>query len=124
MRALFLKLSRLIPFEADAAAGVHSEVAVAAIRCAAEQRHVGVRRHPGVADVGVAGVDDPQWGQRVTAWVVPTEPSVAPTLPELRSFLADQLPGYMAPRDLIITDALPRTAIGKLRRAELSSPDS
>ena len=76
--------------------------------------------HPGVADVGVAGRPDPEWGEVVVAVVVPSGPCVTPELGELRSLVRDQLAGYCAPRDLVLVDALPRTAIGKLRRAELA----
>ena len=37
-----------------------------------------LRTHPGVAEVLVVGRADPEWGQRVVAIVVPTDPSAAP----------------------------------------------
>ena len=77
-------------------------------------------RHPRVAEVGVAGVDDPEWGQRVVAWVVPSgEP---PSLDELRVHVRLELPGFAAPREIRLVDALPRTALGKVRRADLDAP--
>lgn len=78
--------------------------------------------HPLVAEVGIAGVDHPTWGQQVTAWVVPVDRHAAPTLAQLRDHLDDVLPGFMAPRALVLTDELPRTALGKLRRALLQPP--
>jgi hypothetical protein len=43
----------------------------------------------------------------------------APTLAELRGFLASKLPGYMVPSRLVVLDALPTTASGKVDRREL-----
>lgn len=74
-------------------------------------------RHPLVAECAVAGVDDPVWGQRVVAWVVKNGDAV-PTLEDLRDFVADSLPRFCAPRQLVVVDSLPRTTLGKvLRRA-------
>ncbi len=82
-----------------------------------------LRDHPAVADVWVAGVADPQWGERVTAYVVAVDRAEAPTLEQLREFGRDRLAGYQLPRDVVIVDALPRTALGKLQRSRLV-PDS
>ncbi|HAP76502.1 MAG TPA: AMP-dependent synthetase [Acidimicrobiaceae bacterium] len=76
-----------------------------------------IASHPSVADVAVAGVDDPEWGQRVEAWVVPDgEP---PTLDELRSYVRARQPAYCAPKALHLVDAIPRTALGKVQRHRL-----
>lgn len=75
--------------------------------------------HPTVADVAVRGVPDPEWGAVVTAWVVPTgEP---PTLDVLREHAARTLPSYAVPRRLEVVAEIPRTALGKPRRAALVS---
>ncbi|MEM1333053.1 MAG: fatty acid--CoA ligase family protein [Actinomycetota bacterium] len=71
--------------------------------------------HPDVAEVMVRGVDDPEWGQLVEAVVVPT-PGSAPTLDSLRAHVKQHHPAYLAPRSLLLVDALPRTALGKPRR--------
>jgi O-succinylbenzoic acid--CoA ligase len=78
-----------------------------------------LQRHPKVADVAVAGRADPEWGQHVVAWVVPTTPTDPPTLEELREHCRDDLARFKAPRDLRLVNALPRTANGKMRRAAL-----
>ena len=74
--------------------------------------------HPGIAEVAVVGLDDPEWGQRVVAVIVPRGDG-RPTLDSVRSAVKDSLPAYCAPRELAITDSIPRTALGKIRRGEI-----
>lgn len=76
-----------------------------------------LRDHPAVGDVVVAGRPDPEWGHAVTAYVVAV--GTPPTLDGLRGLVKAQLPAYCAPRHLVLVDAIPRTALGKPRRALL-----
>jgi O-succinylbenzoic acid--CoA ligase len=76
-------------------------------------------QHPGVSDVAVAGHPDPEWGERVVAWVVADPHVGAPALDDLRALVRQQLAAFAAPRELVLVPALPRTSIGKLRREEL-----
>jgi O-succinylbenzoic acid--CoA ligase len=78
-----------------------------------------IAAHPSVSEVAVGGRPDPEWGDRVVAWVVPTDPAEPPDLASLRTFVADQLPAYAAPRELVLVGRLPRSAIGKVARHEL-----
>ena len=75
--------------------------------------------HPGVAEVAVWKRNDPEWGERVVAWVVPSDD--APSLEELRQIVADSIAPWAAPKELVIVDDLPRTAAGKVRRRELET---
>jgi len=59
--------------------------------------------------------------RRLTAWYVPA-PGTAPSAEELRAFLAEQLPAYMVPADLVPLAAFPLTANGKLDRHALPAP--
>ena len=79
-----------------------------------------LRDAPGIADVAVAGAPDPEWGHRVVAHVVPVDPAAPPTLDQLRELVKATLPAFTAPRELVLHAALPRTAIGKIRRRELA----
>jgi len=77
-----------------------------------------LREHPAVLDVAVTGCPDDEWGQLVTAVVVPAH-GAPPTLDELRGVVKESLPAYCAPRRLVLVDTIPRTALGKVRRSEL-----
>jgi len=74
--------------------------------------------HPDVAEVAVWKRSDPEWGERVVAWIVPTDD--APSLDELRRVVAASIAPWAAPKELVIVDDLPRTASGKIRRRALS----
>jgi o-succinylbenzoate---CoA ligase len=75
--------------------------------------------HPGVAEVAVWKRSDPEWGERVVAWVVPSDH--APSLEELRQLVAEGIAPWAAPKELVLVDDLPRTAAGKVRRRALES---
>ncbi len=76
--------------------------------------------HPGVADVGVAGTTDPEWGERVVAHVVAADPATPPTLEDLRAFAGERLSAAKLPRQLVLVDEIPRTAGGKPARRLLT----
>ena len=78
-----------------------------------------LRGHPKIREVAVAGRPDPEWGEHVVAFVVPSLVDEPPTLEELRDHAAEALARFKAPRELVLLAELPRTASGKVRRAEL-----
>ena len=75
--------------------------------------------HPDVAEVAVWKRSDPEWGERVVAWVVPSDD--APSLEELRQIVAEAIAPWAAPKELVLVDDLPRTAAGKVHRRELDT---
>ena len=70
-----------------------------------------LREHPDVVDVAVYGVDDPTWGRRVCAAVVG-----AADEQELAAWCRDRLAPPKRPKTWLVTDDLPRTLTGKVRR--------
>ena len=80
--------------------------------------------HAGVAEAAVAGVPDPEWGQRVVAWIVLSAPDDSPALDELRALVAELVAPFAAPKEIVVVDSLPRTSIGKVRRDLLAGPSA
>lgn len=74
--------------------------------------------HPNVAEVAVTGTPSEEWGEVVTAWVVAD--GAAPSAEELSSFAADRLAPFKRPRLVHVVEKLPRNALGKLVRGELT----
>lgn len=73
---------------------------------------------PGIAESAVVGVPHPDFGEAVVAVVVPaTEP--APSADALLAAARRQLAGYKTPKRVFFAPALPRNALGKVRKAEL-----
>lgn len=75
-------------------------------------------QHPDIHDVAVTGLPDNEWGQIVAAFVVSARPNLS--LDEIRAHCRAQLPGYALPKQLELVEAIPRTALGKVRRSELT----
>lgn len=78
-----------------------------------------VRSLPSVSEVVVVGREHPEWGHRVTAVVEPADPGSPPTLEEIKDAVRAELPRWWAPQALELRDQLPRTPLGKVRRAEV-----
>ncbi len=78
---------------------------------------------PGVAEVAVFGREDPRWGQRVCAAVVPAAGAAhrgAGLVAALEAHAASALAPYKRPKEYHLCAELPRTSTGKLRRLEVA----
>jgi fatty-acyl-CoA synthase len=73
-----------------------------------------------VQEVAIFGVPDPKWIEAVTAAVVLREGQrLAPE--ELITYCRERLAGFKAPKHVVVLDALPKNASGKILKRELRS---
>ena len=74
---------------------------------------------PGVKDVVVVGRPDPEWGERVTAVIVPEDQEYPPALELLRIHVRAALPRYACPSEVVLAEAIPVLSNGKPDLARL-----
>lgn len=72
-------------------------------------------QHPVVKEVVCAGIPDKYWGEMVKAYVV-LKPDQNVSEQELIAFCHEKLASYKVPKQIVIRDMLPRTAVGKILR--------
>lgn len=81
--------------------------------------------HPDVEDAAVVGLPDEEWGERVAALVVASDPEL--TVDDVEAHCRERLAGYKLPRVVRFADVLPRTPSGTVERAavrdELTTPE-
>jgi amino acid adenylation domain-containing protein len=83
-----------------------------------------VAAHPQVAQAAVVARRDSLGETSLVAYVVPGNGAEAEGIAaQLRQFAADRLPEHMVPSAVVVLDALPLTANGKLDRKALPAPD-
>jgi acyl-CoA synthetase (AMP-forming)/AMP-acid ligase II len=69
--------------------------------------------HPSVAEAVSFGVPHPTWGEEVAAAVVLSEPI---SESDLLAYCRDRLADFKRPKQIHITETIPRTATGKIQR--------
>ena len=80
-------------------------------------------RHPLVADAACVGVDDADFGKRLRGFVVLVSDAEADVDAALKDWVKENLARFKVPREIVVTDALPRNATGKVLRRELATWD-
>jgi fatty-acyl-CoA synthase len=73
---------------------------------------------PGVSQAAVIGLPDEVWGEMVVAVVVP-KPGETIEEGELIAFCRENLADYKCPKNIVLTDALPLNAAGKVLKSLL-----
>ncbi|ARU60222.1 hypothetical protein CBW65_03475 [Tumebacillus avium] len=82
-------------------------------------------QHPAVKETAVTAITDDAGNKRLAGYVsLFQSDEELPTASDLRQYLKQKLPEYMVPSWVLILDALPQNANGKIDRKELPLPDS
>jgi malonyl-CoA/methylmalonyl-CoA synthetase len=79
-----------------------------------------LRTHPAIAECAVVGVEDPDWGERVSA-AIELRPSAALSLEELQQWAKERLAPYKVPRAVCTVKTLPRNAMGKVVKPDVTT---
>jgi len=85
-----------------------------------------LRRCPGVRDAVVVGREHGPGDTRLVAYLVRGggEGEPAPAVEDLRAFVRERLPEYMAPSAFVLLERLPLTPSGKVDRRALPAPEA
>jgi acyl-CoA synthetase (AMP-forming)/AMP-acid ligase II len=79
-----------------------------------------LRLHPDVREAVAFGMPHKTWGEEVGAAVV-LHPEAQATARDLIAHCRDRLADFKVPREIFITDVLPRTATGKIQRRHVAA---
>jgi long-chain acyl-CoA synthetase len=71
-----------------------------------------------VLECAVVGLPDEEYGERVTAFIIPREGREVDAA-SLREYLKDRLAGFKVPKEFIVVDELPKTSTGKFLKREI-----
>ena len=75
--------------------------------------------YPGVRDAAVTGEPDADLGERIVAWIVPTDPQRRPDARKLTEHVAARLAPHTRPRTVRYLPELPRNDLGKIMKRAL-----
>jgi amino acid adenylation domain-containing protein len=101
---------------------VDQQVKIRGYRIELGEIETALQQHPAIREAVVLAREDEPGNKRLVAYLVSVQES-APTMEELRSFLRQKLPEYMAPAAYVWLDSLPMTPNGKIDRRALPAPD-
>jgi long-chain acyl-CoA synthetase len=74
--------------------------------------------HPAVMDAAIIGAPDPDWGEKIIAFIVLKEGGQA-TEEEIKTFVGQKLASYKKPREVYFVSDLPYSPSGKLLKRVL-----
>ncbi|MBW0113776.1 amino acid adenylation domain-containing protein, partial [Pseudonocardia sp. KRD-169] len=100
---------------------VDDQIKVRGFRIEPDEIRTALELHPDVSGAVVLALDHPAGGKQLAAYVTgPDSPDVETAL---RAYLAARLPEYMVPAAILVVDAFPTLANGKVDRRALPAPE-
>lgn len=75
---------------------------------------------PGVTEVACTEIETPGGARIIAAFIVASR-GMTPTPEQIKSYASGRLAAYKCPRHIVLIDALPRTANGKVKRSALAA---
>jgi malonyl-CoA/methylmalonyl-CoA synthetase len=76
-----------------------------------------IRTHPNIADCGVVGIPDLEWGEIIGASIILKDSPLSSE--ELTEWIQEKLPAYKTPRKYIFQEDLPRNVMGKVTKNDI-----
>jgi long-chain acyl-CoA synthetase len=77
-----------------------------------------IYKRPEVQECAVIGMPDSEWGERVTAFIIP-KPGEKVDEKALKAFLKEHLSAFKVPKEFFVVDDLPMTPAGKIQKRDL-----
>ena len=76
-------------------------------------------QHPAVAVVAVVAMPHPHWGETPCAFLVASKKAAEVCEDEVIAFCRERMSRFMVPGKVVVIDALPRNALGKVEKVQL-----
>lgn len=74
--------------------------------------------HEDVQECSVVGLPDQEWGERVTAFIVP-KPGCGVVPEKIKSFLKSRLSPFKVPKAFVVVNELPKSPTGKILKRQI-----
>jgi long-chain acyl-CoA synthetase len=84
----------------------------------ASEVEAALHQHPDIQEVAIIGVPDERFGEALFAVIVPAD-GATPSEEEIIAHCRGKIGGYKIPRHMAFVDQLPKSALGKILKAEL-----
>ncbi|MGE5841495.1 MAG: class I adenylate-forming enzyme family protein [Deltaproteobacteria bacterium] len=77
-----------------------------------------IHMRPEVEQCAVVGIPDREWGEKVTAFIVP-RPGNTVNPADLKSFLKTKLSPFKVPKEYVVVEEMPKSPAGKILKREI-----
>lgn len=106
----------------DFAGRVDGQVKIRGFRIELGEIEARLSAHPAIAEAVMLARADDQGHKQLVAYLVPTAGMAAPSAAQVREFVQQMLPEYMAPAAVVVLDNMPLNDNGKVDRKALPDP--